>query len=67
MNGFIGPDKRTDLSDEELEWLTFLRMISGGRVSSPTLRAVQALRTALGKVPPAQSPVRHNSVGMLPG
>lgn len=66
MNGFILPDQRSALSDEELEWLTFLRMISGGRVSSPTLRAVQALRTALGHVPPAQSPAHYNSAEVLP-
>lgn len=66
MNGFILPDQRSALSDEELEWLTFLRTISGGRVSSPTLRAVQALRIALGQVPPAHSPANHNSAGVLP-
>jgi hypothetical protein len=35
------------LSDNELAWIEFLRLLSHDRVQSPTLAAVQALRLAL--------------------
>jgi hypothetical protein len=34
------------LSDNEIAWIEFLRLLSHDRVPSPTLAAVQALRLA---------------------
>jgi len=63
MNGFRLSDIDLNLSAEELEWRTFLRMISSGPVASPTLRAVQALRAALGQMPPASCCDHYISAG----
>lgn len=49
MVDFAVPDLRAEMSAEELEWIVFLRIISGGSVPGPTLRGVQALRIALGQ------------------
>ena len=35
------------LSDNEIAWIEFLRLLSHDRVPSPTLAAVQALRLTL--------------------
>ncbi|RBI69066.1 hypothetical protein DQW77_15760 [Roseovarius sp. TE539] len=38
-----------DLTDNEVAWVEFLRMISDGRDLHPTLRRVQLLRRVCGK------------------
>ena len=41
----FGPD---ELTDNEIAWVEFLRMISNGRDLRPTLRRVQLLRRICG-------------------
>lgn len=40
-------DRSPVVTDAELAWLTFLRDLYGGKVRSPSLHAVQALRASL--------------------
>jgi hypothetical protein len=42
----VGPE---DLTDNELAWVEFLRMVGNGRDPRPTLRRVQLLRRICGK------------------
>lgn len=46
INGINLPDD-SPLTEDEVDWIGFLRLLSPGPVPAPTLRAVQALRMAL--------------------
>ena len=46
IKGIKLPDDSA-LTEDELDWVGFLRLLSPGPVPAPTLRAVQALRMAL--------------------
>lgn len=46
IKGIKLPDDSA-LTEDEVDWIGFLRLLSPGPVPAPTLRAVQALRMAL--------------------